>query len=258
MPSESIFKFPLEIEEKILDLLAEDDEGHSALKICSLVCQAFLPICRKHIFGSIVLNDYNSPPSPTTHAFDRLLREAPKIADYIRKLDYNIRNGDLIIPSIQESLKRINRLEFLTFQNWESLKWSNNPIRPTLLHLLHLPTVTHFKATNIEDFVVSDLIPCVNLKYLEIGIKTSAATENILPATFPDRPIRLEEFVARFRSCGVIMKLCTARRPDGQPIIEFRALSKITVVIEVSDDGEASQELFRRCDSLTDVCITCK
>ena len=35
--------FPLEIEEMILDLLAED-EGHSALKACSLVCQAFLPL----------------------------------------------------------------------------------------------------------------------------------------------------------------------------------------------------------------------
>ena len=39
---------PLEIKETILELLAEDDEGHLALKMCSLVCQTFLPICRKH------------------------------------------------------------------------------------------------------------------------------------------------------------------------------------------------------------------
>ena len=32
--------FPLEIDETILDLFAKD---HEALKICSLVCQAFLP-----------------------------------------------------------------------------------------------------------------------------------------------------------------------------------------------------------------------
>ncbi|KIM43736.1 hypothetical protein M413DRAFT_387661 [Hebeloma cylindrosporum] len=50
---------PFEIEETILDLLAQDDKGHSALKTCSLVCQAFLPICRKHVFGTIVLgSDY--------------------------------------------------------------------------------------------------------------------------------------------------------------------------------------------------------
>ena len=62
--------FPLEIEETVLNLLAdEDDQGHSALKTCSLVCQAFLPICRKHIFGSIVLNDY------TIRTLERLLHD---------------------------------------------------------------------------------------------------------------------------------------------------------------------------------------
>ena len=76
---------PLEIKETILELLAEDDEGHLALKTCSLVCQAFLPICRKHIFDSIVLNqpfDHNakSPPTSPSHAFERLLRETPEIA----------------------------------------------------------------------------------------------------------------------------------------------------------------------------------
>ena len=62
------FIFPLEIEEMILDLLSEGDKKHSesALKMCSLVCQAFLPICRKHIFRSIALGS-----SPTTHAFER-------------------------------------------------------------------------------------------------------------------------------------------------------------------------------------------
>ena len=121
--------FPLEIEEKILDLLAEDDDGHSALKTCSLVCQAFLPLCRKHIFRSIALVS-----SHNTHLFERLLRE---------------------------TLKRISRLESLTFHQSKLPKvdWSDNPIRPALLHLLHLPTLTHFTMTNINNFLVSDLIP---------------------------------------------------------------------------------------------------
>ena len=262
---------PLEIVEIILDLLAEDDEGHSALKTCSLVCQAFLPRCRKHIFGSIFLNGYTkirntvtwSIPlgSPTAHEFDRLLRETPEIADHIRELDYTFLKTDSTIPSIQESLKRITRLESLTLRNWESLKWfnwSSNPIRPAFLHLLHLPTLTRFHVTGFGRFLVSDLIPCVNLKYLEFGHKTSVAAEYTFPAILPDHPIRLNEFVARFRSGDGIMKLCTARRPDGQSIIDFRFLSKITVDIEVSDDIEASQELFRRFDFLTIVHITCK
>ena len=83
---------PLEIEETILRLLDEDDQDHSTLKTCPLVCRAFLPtssICRKHIFGS-VLNDLDVVLPPTNHALERLLRETPEIADYIRILDYTL------------------------------------------------------------------------------------------------------------------------------------------------------------------------
>ena len=58
---------PLEIEETIFDFLAEDDEGHSTLKTCSLVCHAFLPICRKHIFRSIDLDHHDLVSRSTLH-----------------------------------------------------------------------------------------------------------------------------------------------------------------------------------------------
>ena len=256
--------FPLEIEEMVLDLLAEEDEGHSALKMCSLVCQTFLPICRKHIFGSIVLNDhkFNALSPFTTHAFERLLHETPEIANYIRKLDYTIQCADLESPSNQESLKRISSLKFLGVRHPShtrlELNWSNNPIRPALLHLLHLPTLTHLSVTNIKDFVVSDLIPCVNLKYLDIGRYTTGAAEFTFHAALPEHLIQLNEFVAGIKSPTAIMKLCTARRPDGQPIINFGSLSKITMEIENPYEVEASQELFRHCHFLTNVDISCK
>ena len=256
--------FPLEIEETILDLLAKDDEGHSALKTCSLVCQAFLPICRKHIFGSIVINDHNVMVSqrtlPTIHAFERLLRETPEIADYIRKLDYTFHITNFSSPLIQESLKRISKLEFLTVQHYYTrrLDRSNNLIRPALLHLLHLPTLTHFKVTGIKNFVVSDLLPCVNLKYLDISRYMTLAAETTFPTALPEHSIQLNEFVAGTETSAVTMKLCTTRRPDGRPIIDFGSLSKITMIFERPDDGEALQELFRRCHVLTNVHITCK
>jgi hypothetical protein len=255
--------FPLEIEEMILNILGEDDEGRLALKMCSLVCHAFLPICRKHIFGSIVLNDQDVERPPTTHAFERLLRETPEIADYIRKFDYTIPVADLTSPSIQESLKRMSRLEFLSVRHrWSKgrrrLDWSNNPIRPALLHLLHLPTLTHFKMIRIRDFVISDLIPCVNLKYLDIGDDMTVAAENIFPAAFPEHSIQLNEFVAGLGTSSANMKLSTPCRPDGQPIIDFGSLSKITVEIEGPNEGEASQKLFRLCHALTNVTVLCK
>ena len=263
--------FPFEIEEMVLDFLAEDDKGHSALKVCSLVCQAFLHICRKHIFRSIVLNDHNrfgTLSSPTTCAFERLLRETPEIANYIRKLDYTIQAADLTSPSLQESLKPISRLEFLAVRHrrWPTRRtsrfkfdWSNNPIRPALLHLLHLPTLTHFTVSDhIKNFAVSDLISCVNLKCLNIGNFTTVTAENTFPASFPEHSIQPNEFIAGIGTSAAYMNLCTARLPDGRPIIDFGSLSKITVDIQDHEDSEASQKLFNHCHVLTNVHITCK
>ena len=188
----------------------------------------------------------------------------PEIADYIRKLDCTIQDS----PPIQayESLKRISRLEFLEVLDqglrFEPHDWSKNRMRPALLHLLHLPTLTHFKMTNIRGFVVSDLLPCVNLKYLNIGPLTTVAPEITFPAALPEHSIQLNEFIAgpwiERETSDAIMKLCTARRPDGQPIIDFGSLSKITVALQRLSDDEALQELFRRCHALTNVHISCK
>ena len=260
--------FPLEIEETILDFLAEDDRGHSALKMCSLVCQAFLHTCRKHIFGKIVLNPSASESYDvgsmclTARAFENLLRETPEIADYIHKLDFNIRKliENLTIPSIQKLLKQISKVEFLTVRQhgWQIFEWSNNSLRPALLHLLHLPTLTHFKVAGIKNFVASDLIPCVNLKCLDIGGYTTVAAETTFPAVFPEHSIQLNAFVVGIGTDNAIMKLRTARRPDGQPIIDFGSLSMITVGFEKPAECKASLEMFRHCHALTNAHISCK
>ena len=256
--------FPLKTEETILDLLAEDDKGYLAMKTCSLVRQAFLAKCRKHIFGSIFLNDPYMEPRPTIHTpheFERILRETPEIANHIRKLDYTIEIADLTNPSIQDSLRRITRLESLRVRPGHllpRLDWSNNSIRPALLHLLHLPTLTRFGVTHVNNFVVSDLIPCVNLKYLDIGFFTTGAAENTFPAALPERSIQPNEFISEIGTPTAIMKLCTSRRPDGQPIIDFGSLTKITVDVKEPNESEAALELFRRCHILTNAHITCK
>ena len=205
-------------------------------------------------------NRYRGTSTPIAHAFSGFLYERPKIADYIRKLDYPIEVADLTSPSIQESLKRISRLEFLAicYRDISRLDWSNSPIRPVLIHLLHLPTLTHFCVTDINNFVVSDLTPCINLKYLDIGLYTTGATEIDFPIAFPEQSIQLNEFVAERGSADAIAKLCSTRCPDGEPVIDFGSLSKVTVALGEPDEGEASQVLFRCCQRLTDVQISCK
>ena len=254
MPTPSI---PLEIHETIIDLLAEDDKNFVPIKAYSLVCRTFLPLCRKHIFASIVLN--HGPRSPTTRMLERLISASPEIANYIRKLYYNIAVDDFTNPLIQECLKRISRLQFLAVRNYNGRKldWSSNHLRPALLHLLHLPTLTHFTVFAIDKFVASDLAPCVNLKILDIGSDTTGTATNTFAAALPHPSIQLNEFVSGINNSTVIMNLCIAQRPDGQPVIDFTSLPKIRVEIE-KDNDLASEELFRRCKQLTDVSISCK
>ena len=87
---------------------------------------------------------------------------------------------DLISPSMQDTLRWISRLESLTVHHHNRLRldWSNNSIHPALLCLLHLPTLIHLKVTSVNNFIISDLIPCVNLKYLDIGLHMTGAPEN--------------------------------------------------------------------------------
>ena len=166
-------------------------------------------------------------------------------------------------------MERISKLKFLTLRfrdrDWpdRQLDWSNNPIRLALLHLLHLPTITHFKLTGVENFVVSDLIPCVNLKYLHIDyLSVTLADKNIFPSALPEPSIQFNEFVVGIRMSNATstgMKLCTAPRPDSQPIVDFGSLSKIRIAIGgLPHDDEVLQELFKHCCVLTIVSITCK
>ena len=198
-------------------------------------------------------NRYRGTSTPIAHAFSGFLYERPKIADYIRKLDYPVEVADLTSPSIQESLKRISRLEFLTicYRDISRLYWSNKPIRPALLHLLHLPTLTYFCVTDINNFPVSDLIPCINLKYLDIAFYTTGETETAFSVAFPKQSIQLNEFVAERGSADAIAKLCSTRRPYGEAVIDFGPLSKVTVALGEPDEVEASQELFRCCQLTT-------
>ena len=268
------FILPLEIEETILNHLAEiEGPGHETLKTCSLVCRAFLPICRKHVFGTIVLytrreQPYNSnQDKPLIHAFERLLRETPEIADYVRTLSYNLQGEDCWAITgwsiqLEDLFKRITKLKSLSIWNdfYAEFHWDENPIRPALLHLLHLPTLTYFRMNRIDYFIVSDLTPCVNLKYLDIGVDSTVvpADENTFPEVLPESSIQLNEFESGNGTSALIMELCSARRPDGLPIIDFRSLTKVRVYAELPNEGEASWELLRRCHFLTDVHLSCK
>ncbi|KAF8148880.1 hypothetical protein B0H34DRAFT_735688 [Crassisporium funariophilum] len=246
---------PLEIVETIIDIVAEDDTD--SVNACSLVCQAFLPLCRKHIFASVVLNGSMRPQvSPTTRMFERLLSTTPDIAVYIRKLQWCVTIEDFkLVRSLPKAMKLITRLQSLYVWVYDRnrLKWRSNVLRPALVHLLQLRTLTHLKLFAIEDFPLSDLVPCVNLKELEIERVLPAEVDNGFPSTLPYKPAQLNKFSAGRQAAQVTTKLITALRPDGIAVVDLTELNKVSVKWEKADAVQAAFQLFKMSAQLTDV-----
>ncbi|KDR76487.1 hypothetical protein GALMADRAFT_267571 [Galerina marginata CBS 339.88] len=250
---------PLDVVETIIDILAEDDTNFLSVKASSLCCRAVLPFCRKHIYASIDLNHSRTmqPPSPTTSMLEQLLLANPELADYIRKLDYRIIAEDFERPTLHSALRLITRLQSLLiwpiYLNRGYMFW-NNSLRPALLHLLHLPTLVHLSLLSIRQFAVSDLTPCVNLKTLKmLNTTTVDAAENFSSA-LPLKSIRLENLIVMDVGDSAL-ELNKTRRSDGQFVIDLSDLVSVEVHLRQSQGLETAQELFKRCGSLTSVCI---
>jgi len=243
---------PFEIVETIIDTL----DIHS-VRSCARVCHAFLPLSRKRIFASISLNDTESQtPSPTTRMFEQLLSTTPEIAVHIRSLSYCIGAKDFNNGSFHDALKKITRLQSLSIWWYYSrmkFDWKRNPLRPALLHLLHLPTLTHLKLFRLEKFVISDLIPCTDLKELELDFVTAAYAEK---KTLLDKSVRLSKFSAGVRSTTVTTRMCSALRPDGKPVFDFTGLTEISFKYVQPECVAASREVLRHCGQLSSIYIS--
>ena len=103
-------------------------------------------------------------------------------------------------------------------------------MRSALLHLVQLPTLSHFELRWITNFPVSDLIHSSSLKHLEIDYVDFAAEDVVPPSTTPLPPqsVCLREYSADLRSASATKKLVEAKRPDGLPIVDFTELTKVT------------------------------
>ncbi|KDR66870.1 hypothetical protein GALMADRAFT_161831 [Galerina marginata CBS 339.88] len=249
---------PLEIVQEVVDILAQDGPDLSSIKACSVTCKTYLPLCRKHIFSSILLTGQIRPihvSKPTLAAFIRVLSTTPEIAYYIRNLVYYPSMKDLDLPLLPETFMQIQNLESLSI-HWpvrSQFQWNKNPLRLALLHLLHLPTLIRLEARGIRDFVIVDLMPCTNLKEFKFSRINFAKTENIFPSPLPSRPIRLRQLSAGEGSSAMVSKLYQTLRPDGKPILDFTSIASVSLMVEEDDELNASQEFLKRCRKLTHV-----
>ena len=248
---------PLEIIQLIINTLAEDNNDHTSLKACSLACQTLLHLCRKHIFASITLDGHNlTNPKPKMVHLINLISTTPEIADYIQQLEFYISNEEFEQPLLPGILKTITNLGSLTIR-WPRFQrqWHNNPLRPAILHLLHLPTLIHLDLQDIREFIVSDLTPCTSLKNLRLSCIKIGETENQHCLIASKEPIRLQRLSVGFESSTALSKLSTAKRLDGGLIFDFTSLTSVSLTLLERDEFEASQGFLKLCNQLIDIDI---
>ncbi|KAF9483063.1 hypothetical protein BDN70DRAFT_929559 [Pholiota conissans] len=261
-----------DILESIVDTLAPDDPNLRATKACSLVCHDFLAICRKRIFARIILNNPSVDPPPslridwvqhgTTASFKRLLSFSPDLAQHVRELAVNLTAQDLKDTALVDIFKKINQLQALTLRCSRSSQsfleriqfdWDNNPLRPGLLHLLHLPTIVSFNLLAIENFLVSDLIPCANLKQIrfsDLSISSAFPSESKPIIGSPIQPLSL---FGGTKSASIFTEMYAMRCADGSPFFDFSGLTTLAYPMAESQDLEGLRHILSRCENLVNL-----
>ena len=160
--------FPLDIFLYIIDLLAAGDDRDSirSLQILSQACKFMVPLCRKHLFSSLLLGCDSS-----SERFGNLLSKNPDIARYVRSLCYRVDN-----PISEHELNILDILKERSSLRWivlssPSMDWNSFPesIRSSLVSLIHLLTVTYLDIDSFKGFPATILSSCSNLIDLRLA-----------------------------------------------------------------------------------------
>ena len=135
-----------------------------SLQILSEVCKSMVPLCRKRLFSSLHLHDWN------LERFNDLLSKNPDISRYMRSLSYRVYNPIGHELNCLDILKERSSLQSIELSS-SGLSWNNfpEPMRSSLVSLIQLPTVTHLYIYSFTRFPVMVLSGCSNLINLQFG-----------------------------------------------------------------------------------------
>ena len=258
---------PLELYELIIDSLAEDDDTElTTIRTCSFVSRTFLPLTRKHIFASVVINNPSAKeycPSPSTEAFVSLIERSTEIGEYIRKIEYCMANDDddITFPTprmyiLGKRLTNLNSLGIWTGDAWKTQKWF---MRPVLLRLMQLPSLSNLRFHWIKNFPAFHLIHSTGLKHL--AIEYTDFSEDVVPpstAPLPRKLVYLHEYTVGPRCASATKKLTETRHPDGLPIVDFTKLAKVIANCYNEEDIDAFQTILIRANQLQNIDLTSK
>ena len=246
---------PFDIIAQIIDI-AGDNKDTNLLKELALVSHSCHQICIKYQFATIDLHDaVPNYVASSKKGFVKLLTSRPDVVKYIRKLtykmgyDYNAQSSQtphvntddhLLSPVLPNLLRTIPRLNCLTI-NALKLDWNtlDSSLTSAILHLMHLPTITHIDLLFIQNFPLSSLTPCVNL--LRLGIfylcRINPDEENASPEIVVQSELlpKIREFHTS-DSFLLTRKLLHAKWQDGRPAFNFMGLRQLSMFFNQSED----------------------
>lgn len=248
---------PYDIVGHIIDILAAEGDL-TPVKNASLASSSVLHLCRRHIFHTI--SSYSNPPYQSLKKpFINLLVNNPAIVQYIRDLEYEVHHDDnQLSPFLPNLLHTISHLECLRIRSI-NVDWSEmDPLlRSTLLHLMYLPTVTHFVITRLRNIPISAFAPCINLQQLDIRYITLAPFEDQSPSLRTSRPETTPR-ILHFRNVSsqtAVERLLRAKWKDGRPVLDFSHLKTLVLDFNTFQDVPLTQEIFENASYLEDLQI---
>ena len=255
---------PLDIIENIIDILINDYDGLECIKAFSLTCRAILPLCRTHMFSFIrifINADTRIDVKEMAHsstAFEQLLLETPEIATYILQLEITLNGTMSESTHFFDHVPQLTRLQSLDlncfdFESlWSPTHWNDIPssIQRTLLIFIHLPTLTHLTLGWIQDFPISNLTPCNNLKRLSAK-ELCLTSKHDLVSSPSYKPIQLQALDINLASLSV-----DVRSSRGWLALDLTWLEKICVELSEQHDTFLIREIIRKSLQLRDISLT--
>lgn len=248
---------PYDIVGHIIDILAAEGDL-TPIKNVSLASSSLLHLCRRYIFHTIP--SYHRRLRSLKKPFISLLVNNPAIAQYIRVLNYAVHPKDYqLSPLLPSLLQTISHLKYLritsAIDSHEKFDWAEiDPLlQSALLHLMHLPTLTHFVIMRVRNIPISALAPCISLEQLDIRYTTVAQLGSCSQTSRPQTPRILHLRIDSSQTA--VGRLLRARWNDGRQVLDFTHVKTLVLDFDIFQDRELTQELFENVKDLEELKI---
>ncbi|KAF9052020.1 hypothetical protein BJ165DRAFT_1452343 [Panaeolus papilionaceus] len=195
--------FPLEIFEHIISHIASSSDNHSRsnsrdLYSCSLVCMAFVPLCRTHLFRDLTVALDTPKDIQKLGKLAQLITKNPSLKTYLQGITCDPRRSGRGVEGDDKESDEYHLETLLYLPNIHSLAIHNDmqPVdynhcspdifgyRSLIERYLHSGTLTHISLRGITNIPLLPLLSCPELREVLLEAVTLVLwkQEELLPA----------------------------------------------------------------------------